>query len=82
MFLWKLCCIIITYKFTVYNNMHRQILGYNWWDSANFMFVNNAIDSFDVVMRKNIYGLKKCIFTIYNHLIKAMYNCTDIVNME
>ena len=25
---------------------------------ASFMFVNNAIDSFDVIMSKNIFALK------------------------
>ena len=57
--------------------MHRRILGYYRWNSASCIFVNNAIDSFDVIMGKNIYDLKKRIFTIYNDL---MYNCTDIVN--
>ena len=42
-----------------YNNMHRRILGYNRRDSASSMFPNNAIDTFDAILRKNIYGLKK-----------------------
>ena len=29
-----------------YNNMHRQILGYNRWSSTCSMFANNAIDNF------------------------------------
>ena len=36
--------------------MHRQILGYNRRDSASSMFANNAIDTFDALLRKNIYG--------------------------
>ena len=60
--------------------MHRRILGYQRWDGASFMFVENAIDSFDVIMRKNIFGLKKHIFTIHNDLMEVMDNCTDIVN--
>ena len=44
------------------------------------MFVNNAIDTFDVLMRKNIYGFKTRICNINNDLIKVMYNCIDIVN--
>ena len=41
-----------------YNNMHRRILGYNRRDSASSMFANNAIDTFDALLRKNMYGLK------------------------
>jgi len=44
------------------------------------MFINTAIDSFDVLMPYNIYGLKKRIFSINNDLIKVKYNCNDIVN--
>ena len=55
-------------------------MGYNRWDSASNMFANNAIDTFDALLRKNIYGLKKCIFNIYNDLIRVMYNCFEIVN--
>ena len=39
-----------------YNNMHRRILGYSRRDSASNMFANNAIDTFDALLRKNIYG--------------------------
>ena len=59
--------------------MHRRILGYNRRDSASSMFANNAIDTFDALLRKNIYGLKKRIFNINNDLIRVMYNCFDIV---
>ena len=44
------------------------------------MFANNAIDTFDALLRKNIYGLKKRIFNINNDLIRVMYNCFEIVN--
>ena len=37
------------------------------------MFVSNAINTFDILMCKNIYGLKKVIFNINNDLIKVMY---------
>ena len=43
--------------------MHRRILGYNRRDSANSMFANNAIDTFDALLRKNIYGLKNAFLT-------------------
>ena len=33
----------------------KLIWGYHGWDSANNMLVNNAIDTFDVLMCKNIY---------------------------
>ena len=46
-----------------YNNMHRRILGYNRRDSASSMFANNAIDTFDALLRKNIYGLKNAFLT-------------------
>ena len=39
-----------------YNNMHRRILGYSRRDSASGMFASNAIDTFDALLRKNIYG--------------------------
>ena len=44
------------------------------------MFANNAIDTFDALLRKNIYGLKKRISYINNDLIRVMYNCFEIVN--
>ena len=37
-----------------YNNIHRRILGYNRRDSASSMFANNAIDTFNALLRKNI----------------------------
>ena len=43
------------------------------------MFVNNANNTFDVLLRKNINGLKKCIFNINNDLIRVMTNYIDIV---
>ena len=43
--------------------MHRRILGYNRRDSASNMFANNAIDTFDALLRKNIYGLKNALLT-------------------
>ena len=63
-----------------YNTMHRRILGYSRRDSESGMFANNAIDTFDALLRKNIYGLKKRIFNINNDLIRVMYNCFEIVN--
>ena len=45
------------------------------------MFANNAIYTFDALLRKNIYGLKKRIFNINNDLIViVMYNSFEIVN--
>ena len=41
-----------------YNNMHRWILEYSRRDSASGMLVNNVIDTYDALLRKNIYGLK------------------------
>ena len=49
-------------------------------DSASDMFANNAIDTFDALLRKNIYGFKRRIFNINIHLIRVMYNCFEIVN--
>ena len=48
--------------------------------SHHSVFANNAIDTFDALLRKNIYGLKKRIFNINNDLIRVMYNCFEIVN--
>ena len=69
----------------LYNNIHvyRRIWGYHRWNGTSSMFVNNAIDMFDVLMCKNIYGLKKRNLSLNNGLIvvdKVMYNCIDIVN--
>ena len=47
-----------------YNNMHRQILGYNSWDSASCMFVSNSIDNFDTQLHKNGYGFRKRFMTL------------------
>ena len=63
-----------------YNNMHRRILGYSRRDSASGMFADNAIDTFDALLRKNIYGFKRRICNIDNDLIRAMCNCFEIVN--
>ena len=52
----------------------------NRWDSASSMLANNATDTFDALLRKNIYGLIKRIFNINNDLIRVMYNCFEIVN--
>ena len=60
--------------------MHRRILGYSRWDSASGMFADNAIDTFVALLRKNIYGFKRCIFNINNELIRAICNCFEIVN--
>ena len=60
--------------------MYRWILGYSRRDSASGMFANNDIDTFDALLRKNIYGLNKRIFNINNDLIWVMYNCFEIVN--
>ena len=63
-----------------YNNMYRRILGYNKWDSASNMFVNNAIDNFDANLRKNIYRFKQQVYKIENNLKKCLNNCKDILN--
>ena len=63
-----------------YNNMHRRILGYSRRDSASGMFTNNAIDTFDAPLRKNIYGFKRRILNINNDLIRVLYTCFEIVN--
>ena len=63
-----------------YNNMHKRILGYSRRVSANGMFANNAIDTFDALLRKNIYGFKRRTSNINNDLIRVMYNCFEIVN--
>ena len=44
------------------------------------MCVSDAIDTFDALMRKNVYGFRKRILNINNDMIKCMYNCTAIVN--
>ena len=41
-----------------YNNVVRRLLGYSRRDSASNMFVTNNLPSFDVLLRRNIYGFK------------------------
>ena len=41
-----------------YNDMHTWILGSSRWSSASSMCVNNAIDTFYVLRRKNISGIE------------------------
>ena len=36
------------------------------------MFADNAIDTFDALLRKNIYGFKRRIFNINNDLISKI----------
>ena len=63
--------------------MHRRILGYSRRESASGMFANNAIDTFDALLHKNIYGFKRHIFNINNDLIRVMYSCTrDYIRRE
>ena len=59
--------------------MHTWMLGSSRWGSASSMFVNNAIDTFYVLRRKNISGIET-YFNINNNLIKVIYNCIDTVN--
>ena len=47
-----------------YNNMQRRLLRYNRLDSASCMIVNNSIDNFDALLRKNIYGLENMFMTL------------------
>ena len=58
----------------LYGNIQIFFFLYSRRDSASSMFANNAIDTFDALLRKNIYGLKKRIFNINNDLIRVMYN--------
>lgn len=39
-----------------YNNIFRRFMGYDPFYSAQGMFVENNIDSFEVLMRKNVYS--------------------------
>ena len=65
------CCTIYCYPLWInfnkgtyfkakvaYYNMHKRILGYQRWDSVSSRFVSNAIDTFYVLMHKNIYDFK------------------------
>ena len=49
-------------------------------DSASGMFADKAIDTFDALSGKNIYGFKRRIFNINNYLISVMCNCFETVN--
>ena len=44
------------------------------------MFVGNATDTFDALLRNNVFGFRKRIINIDNGKIKCLYNCTDIIN--
>ena len=70
-----------------YNNIHRKILGYNRWDSASCMFVNNIIVTFDALLSKNIDGFRKrvydienvCIFVTYLFVVPDFFNLYQII---
>ena len=47
-----------------YNTMNRRIVGYSRRDSASSMFANNAIDTIDALLCKNIHGLKNAFLTL------------------
>ena len=54
-----------------YNNLHRRVLGYHRWYSASIMFVNSALDSFYVVIRKK----KKNLF-LFDHFVNTIHTYT------
>ena len=56
-------------------NTRRWILGHHRWDSASNIFVNNANDTFDVILRMNIYGFLIIIIIII-HFIWHIHNCS------
>ena len=47
-----------------YSNTHRQILGYNSWDSAICMFANNSINNFDALLKRIFMVLENGFMTL------------------
>ena len=56
-----------------YNNAARLLLGYERRDSASSMFVSNRIDTFDAVLRRQIYGLKQRLLKSSNSIVQSVY---------
>ena len=57
-----------------YNNAARILLGYDRRSSASSMFVSNRLDTFDAVMRKQMYSLMKRISNSENTVILKVRN--------
>ena len=65
-----------------YNNAGRILLGYDRRSSASTMFVYHRIDTFDALLRKQIYSLMKRVSLSENIVIRkvndAMYFTSDL----
>ena len=55
-----------------YNNAARIILGYDRRSSSSSMFVTNRIDSFDALLRKQMYGLMKRLSVSNNVIVRKV----------
>ena len=63
-----------------FNNSCRHFLGYPKYCSASGMFLENNIDSFDVLRRKYIYNFTCRLFVSQNSIIEAIYTCNKIIS--
>lgn len=55
-----------------YNNVFRKLLGYDRFCSASDMFVTNRVDTFDVRIRRLIFGFRDRLRMCENTLITCM----------
>jgi len=63
-----------------FNNSCRHFLGYPKYCSASGMFLDNNIDSFDVLRRKYIYKFTCRLFASQNSIIESIYTCNKIIS--
>ena len=56
-----------------FNNAARLLLGYEKRSSASSMFVSNRIDTFDALLRRQIYGFKTRILKSKNFIVQTVY---------
>ncbi len=59
-----------------YNNVFHKFLGYDRYCSANGMFVDSRVDTFNVHVRRMVYSYRERIYNSENNLIKCIVNST------
>jgi hypothetical protein len=52
-----------------YNNVFRNVLGYNRYDSASSMFVSNTIDGFGARIRKSNFKFRERLLASNNNIV-------------
>jgi len=55
-----------------FNNIYRNLFGILWGESLSAIYVNNKIDSFAVLVRKNVYSFKTRLGATSNLLVQCI----------